>query len=117
MLGLGEAGENIVEGGIAIDQQRHIVAVQERAVGEALHGLVVGHPFQAFHRKRLDAFLHGGPELFDLARAAAKRLHVAFEVSAAQDPVRGHREIGEGVETDAPGDGALGGSGGHHGVD
>jgi hypothetical protein len=56
----------------------------------------------------------GGAGLDEVQAAGAD---VAVEFASAEDPVGGDGDVGEGIEGDGPGDGALGGAHAHDGVD
>ena len=117
VLGLGEPLEDAGERGLTVHQQRRIIAAQEGTVGESLHRLVVGHPIETLDGERFEAFPHRGLELFHLLVAAVPGFDIALEAPPSKNPIRGNRDVGEGVEADAPGDGALGGARRHDRVD
>lgn len=118
-LRVADGFENRFEGGRAVDQQAHFIVRQARHAPQFRHrsqgGVGIGSAGgQGFFDPGTPVQLGDGLAHFFVG--LAPRVDVAIEGTTAEDQVRNECQVGNEQQRQGPGDRALGGPNGQHGV-
>jgi hypothetical protein len=102
-----QAVEDAGKGRLTVHEELDFVPEKEGAPRDLLQCLVVRKPVEAPNHVRSESLVNLHLEGIDLFSLVLPGLEVALELAATEHPVQRNREIGKGVQAQAPGDRAL----------